>query len=56
MGCYQSVAGNSLESITLAVASINDMNAQIASAAEEQSEELAQLAAQLQGMVQQFRT
>lgn len=81
------LAGNSLESITVAVASINDMNAQIASAAEEQSsvaeeinrnivivsrigeqtsegaqqtattsEELAQLAAQLQGMVQQFRT
>lgn len=81
------LAGNSLQSITLAVASINDLNAQIASAAEEQSsvaeeinrniiivsrigeqtsegaqqtaatsEELAELAAQLQGMVQQFRT
>ncbi|PAU87345.1 hypothetical protein CK507_11615 [Pseudomonas sp. WN033] len=80
------LAGNSLESISLAVTSINDMNAQIASAAEQQSsvaeeinrnivtvsrigeqtsegaqqtaatsEELAQLAAQLQGMVQQFR-
>lgn len=80
------LAGNSLESITVAVASINDLNAQIASAAEQQSsvaeeinrnivivsgigeqtsegaqqtaatsEELAQLAAQLQGMVQQFR-